>query len=82
MATPLSKSDVEQIAKTYKLIGPKYNDVLAVKDKLEPVATSDRMAAGRFNFPAKFLNSRKTLRLRIQEVDGAVAEITESAPAK
>ena len=77
MATPLSKSDVEKIGKYYKVIGPKYNDVLTIQDKLPPVATIDRMAAGRFNFPPKFLESRKTLRLRIEEVDGVAAEISE-----
>ena len=76
-AAPFSKSDVEKIAKAYKLLGPKYNDVLAVKDQLPPVETTDRMAAGRFNFPPKFLESRKTLRLSIEEVDGVVVEITE-----
>lgn len=81
-ATPLSKSDVEKIAKTYRLIGPKYNDVLAIQDKLPPVETTDRMAAGRFNFPPKFLDARKTLRLRIEEIDGVVAEIVEKPPAK
>ena len=77
MAVTLSKSDVEKIAKTYKLIGPQYNDVLAIQDKLPPVQIIDRMAAGRFTFPPKFLQQRKTLRLRIEEIDGAVSEITE-----
>jgi hypothetical protein len=81
MATALSKSDADKIVKYYKLIGPKYNDVLSIQDKLPPVSTVDRMAAGRFNFPAKFLESRKTLRLRIEEVDGVVAEITEKPSA-
>jgi hypothetical protein len=81
-AVTLSKSDVEKIAKTYKLIGPQYNDVLAIKDKLAPVETTDRMAAGRFNFPPKFLNDRKTLRLRIVEADGVVAEIVEKSAAQ
>ena len=76
-AVTLSKDDVEKIAKTYKLIGPKYNDVLAVKDQLPPVEIVDRMAAGRFNFPPRFLTARRTLRLRIEEVDGVVSEIVE-----
>ncbi|HEY2844695.1 MAG TPA: hypothetical protein VGJ09_13635 [Bryobacteraceae bacterium] len=76
-AVTLSKSDVDKIAKTYKLIGPKYNDVLAGQDKIAPGQTIDRMAAGRFNFPPKFLEQRKTLRLKIDEVDGAVAELVE-----
>jgi hypothetical protein len=81
-ATPLSKSDVEAISKTYKLIGPKYNDVLAGQDKIPPGKTIDFMAAGRFNFPPRFLDARKTLRLKIQEVDGAIAELTEKTAHK
>jgi hypothetical protein len=76
-AVTLSKSDVEKIAKTYKLIGPQYNDVLGIQDQIPPIETTDRMAAGRFSFPPRFLKDRKTLRLRIEEVDGVVAEITE-----
>ena len=76
-AMTLSKSDVDKIVKTYKLIGPKYNDVLAGQDKIAPGQTIDCMAAGRFNFPPKFLEQRKTLRLKIHEVDGAVAELVE-----
>ncbi|MCU1339552.1 MAG: hypothetical protein JWO19_5133 [Bryobacterales bacterium] len=81
-AVTLSKSDVDKIAAYYRLLGPKYNDVLAVRDTIPPGATIDRMAAGRFSFPPRFLDSRKTLRLRIEEVDGAVAEIIEKTPAK
>jgi len=78
MATPLSRSDVEKISKAYRLLGPKYNEVLTVKDELPPVEIIDRMAAGRFNFPPRFIDARKTLRLRIEELDGAVAEIVEN----
>ena len=81
-AVVFSKSEVEQATKYLKLLGPKYNEVLSIKDKLPAVETSDRMVAGRFNFPPKFLQQRKTLRLRIDELDGIVAEITEPAPGK
>ena len=76
-AVSFSKSDVEKVTRYLKLLGPKYNDVLSIQDKLPPVETVDRMAAGRFNFPPRFLEQRKTLRLRIEEVDGAVAELAE-----
>jgi hypothetical protein len=76
-AVIFSKSDVDNVTKYLKVLGPKYNDVLSIKDKLPPVQTVDRMAAGRFPFPARFLQQRKTLRLRIEEVDGAASEITE-----
>ena len=81
-AVVFSKSDVEKVTRYLKLLGPKYNDVLSMQDKLPPLGTVDRMAAGRFNFPPKFLEQRKTLRLRIEEVDGAVAEIIEKQPEK
>ena len=76
-AVVLSKADVDTISKARRLLGPKYNDVLSIQDKLPPVQIVDRMAAGRFKFPPKFLENRKTLRLRIEEVDGAVSEIVE-----
>jgi hypothetical protein len=81
-AVVFSKSDVEKATKYLKVLGPKYNDVLSIQDKLPPVQTVDRMAAGRFPFPPKFFQQRKTLRLRFEEVDGVVSEITEMPPAK
>ena len=81
-AVTFSKSDVDNVARYAKLLGPKYNDVLSIKDSVPPVQTVDRMAAGRFTFPPRFLTPRKTIRLRIEEIDGAISEITEMAPAK
>jgi hypothetical protein len=40
------------------------------------------MAAGRFMFPPKFLQQRKTLRLRIEEVGGVASELIEKSDAK
>jgi hypothetical protein len=81
-AVVFSKSDVEKVTKYLKVLGPKYNDVLSIQDKLPPVETVDRMAAGRFPFPPKLFQQRRTLRLRIEEVDGAASEITEKNAEK
>jgi len=81
-AVMFSKSDVENVTRYLKLLGPKYNDVLSIQDKLPPVETVDRMAAGRFAFPPRFLQQRKTLRLRIQEAGGTVSEIVEKTAVK
>jgi hypothetical protein len=81
-AVVFSKSDVNNVTKYLKVLGPKYNDVLSIQDKIPPVETVDRMAAGRFDFPARFFQQRKTLRLRIEEVGGAVSEIVEKSAAK
>jgi hypothetical protein len=37
------------------------------------------MAAGRFAFPPKFLQQRKTLRIKIEEVNGVISEIIEKS---
>jgi hypothetical protein len=81
-AVVFSKSDVNNVTKYLKVLGPKYNDVLSIQDKIPPVETVDRMAAGRFDFPPRFFQQRKTLRLRIEEVGGAVSEIVEKSAAK
>jgi len=78
-AVMFSKSDVEKVTRYLKLLGPKYNDVLSIQDQIPPIQTVDRMAAGRFAFPPKFLQPRKTLRLRIEEVGGVVSEIVEKS---
>jgi hypothetical protein len=78
-AVIFSRLDVQNVTRYLKLLGPQYNDVLTIQDKLPPVQTVDRMAAGRFNFPPRFLQQRKTLRLRIEEVDGVVSEIVEKS---
>jgi hypothetical protein len=78
--TPISKPDVDNVFRYEKLLGPKYNDVFSLQDRIAPHQTADRMAAARFNITESAVNSRKALRVRLEDVDGAVAELTE-APA-
>jgi hypothetical protein len=78
-AVMFSKSDVGKVTRYLKLLGPQYNDVLSIQDQLPPVQTVDRMAAGRFMFPPKFLQQRKTLRIKIEELGGVVSEIIEKS---
>ena len=73
----ISKPDVVTLFKYGKLLGPKYNDVLSIRDKVAPHQTVDRMVAARFELPEPKINGRKALRLRIEEIDGAVVEIGE-----
>jgi hypothetical protein len=73
----ISKSDVNVMFKYGKLLGPKYNDVLSIRDKVAPHQTVDRMVAARFELPESKIDTRKGIRLRIEEVDGAVVEIGE-----
>lgn len=73
----VSKPQMETVFQALKLIGPKYNDMLIMQDKIPPGATMDRMVAARFEVPSSRIDSRKSLRLLIEDVDGATAEILE-----
>jgi hypothetical protein len=75
--TTISKRDVENIFRYEKLLGPKYNDTLSLQDRIEPHKTEDLMAGARFELPESAVNSRKSIRVRIEDVDGAAAELTE-----
>ena len=75
--TTISKNDIENIFRYQKLLGPKYNDTLSLQDRIAPHKTADLMAGARFELPETAVNSRKSVRLRIEDVDGAAAELTE-----
>jgi hypothetical protein len=73
----ISKNDIENIFRYEKLLGPKYNDTLSLQDRIAPHKTADLMAGARFEVPDAAVNSRKAIRLRIEDVDGTSAELTE-----
>lgn len=70
----VSKADVDNVFKYEKLIGPKYNDVLTIRDRISPHKMVDRMVGARFEMRESGI---KKVHLRIEEVDGTVAEIAE-----
>jgi hypothetical protein len=76
--TQASKPDIQDIFQYAKIIGPKYNDVLSLQDRVAPHQTVDRMTGARFDVPEAAIKSRKGVRLQIEDVDGAVAELGES----
>jgi len=59
------------------LLGQKYNPTLIAREKIASHESEDRMVAARFEVPDDRLEARKRLVLRIEEVDGAVSEISE-----
>jgi hypothetical protein len=75
---PISKPDVENVFRYEKLLGPQFNPVYSLQDRIAPHQRVDRMTAARFELPAAAIDSRKALRIRIEDVDGAVAELGES----
>lgn len=73
----VSRVDIDSVFQHQKLIGPHFNDVLTLQDKIGPRQTLDRMAGARFELPESAVDQRQTIRLRIEDVDGTTAEITE-----
>jgi hypothetical protein len=78
----VSKVDVDNLFKYEKLLGPKFNDVLSIRDKIAPHQTLDRMAGARFEFPDSAIDARKSICVRIEDLDGTVGVISEKPAAK
>lgn len=78
----ISKPDVENVFKYEKLLGPKFNDVLSIRDRIDPHKTIDRMAGARFELSDSAIDARKSIHVRIEDMDGTVAEISEKSAPK
>jgi len=77
----ISKPDIDNVFQYAKLLGPKYSQVLGMRDAIVPHQSGDRMAGARFEMPEATVNARKSLQLEIEDVDGAVARISEGDTA-
>jgi hypothetical protein len=73
----ISKRDLDNVFKYEKLLGPKYNDVLTIRDRVDAHQKMDRMVAARVELPESGIQVRKAIHLRIEDLDGAVAELAE-----
>jgi len=80
--TTISKPDIDNVFQYVKLLGPKYNQILGLQDRIAPRQSMDRMTGARFEVPESVINARKSLTLEIEDVDGTVAVIAESGTAK
>ncbi|MFN7933307.1 MAG: hypothetical protein U0R19_08275 [Bryobacteraceae bacterium] len=69
--------DAKRLFDYYKAIGPKFNDSLKPRDKVAAKQTVDRMVSARFELPESKLKDRKSLVVRIEEVDGMVIELKQ-----
>lgn len=78
----IPKPDMENVFRYEKVLGPLYNPVLGIRDRIEPHRSVDRTAGARFEVLEPSIAARKGLRLRIEDVDGTVAELTESSLPK
>jgi hypothetical protein len=73
----VSKPDIENVFKYNPILGPKFNDVLAIKDRIAPHQRLDRMVGARFEIPEAQAEDRKAVHLHIEELDGVTADLVE-----
>jgi hypothetical protein len=73
----VSEVDAQTLFKYYPVLGQKFNDTLRVRDKIAAGQKVDRMIAARFEVAESQLTGRKRLTVRVEDVDGPVAEIVE-----
>jgi len=74
---PVAKRDMERVFEFQKLAGPKFNDMVAIKDQVKSHATVDRMVGASVALPETEVEARKSLKLRFVEMDGKESELLE-----
>jgi hypothetical protein len=79
--TGVADVDAKRLFEYYPALGQKYNPSLLMNDKIPPRQTLDRMIAAQFRVAEEKLQARKALRIRVEDVDGAVSEMVETAAA-
>ena len=75
------KTMMEYFSRTNPELGPQYNEVLIVRDRVEPGQYLDRMVCARFEIPASQAAGRKRAIVVVEDVDGALTEIAEEPAA-
>ena len=73
----VSKPDIENVFKYNPILGPKFNDVLGMEDRIKPHQRLDRMVGARFEIPESQAEDRKAIHLHVEEMDGVTADLTE-----
>jgi hypothetical protein len=73
----VSETDARRVFEYYPVLGQKYNESLLMRARVGARLSMDRMIAARFEVPEGRLLSRKAIRIRVEDVDGAVSEIVE-----
>ncbi len=73
----VDESSANRVFEYYPLLGPKYNETLKVRDRVEAKESLDRMICARFEVPDSTVKTRKRLIIRVEDVDGAISEIIE-----
>jgi hypothetical protein len=79
-ADTVARTDVNRIFDYYKVLGPKYNETLIIRDKVGGGQTMDRMLAATIALPESDVEKRRGMTLRLHDVDGPTFELKEAKP--
>ncbi len=79
-ADTIARTDVNRVFGYYKMLGPKYNETLIIRDKVGAAQTMDRMIAVTVPLAEHEVETRQGLILRLHDVDGPTFELNEVRP--
>jgi hypothetical protein len=73
----IARTDMNRVFDYYKLLGPKYNELLIIKDRVNGGQWIDRTIAATVALPASEFDQRKNLTLTLDDVDGPQFKFSE-----
>ena len=73
----VAEADARRLFEYFPLLGQKFNDTLTIRQSVAPRQGMDRMIAARFEISEARVRARRNLRIRVEDVDGAVSLIEE-----
>lgn len=75
-AQHIADSDIARFFEYYQdKIGPRQHPTLITKEKVPAHKSEDKMVAAGFKVPEEVLKNRKSLALRLEDLDGAISTI-------
>lgn len=76
-ATHVARPDLDRILQYTQQAGPKYNEMFVMREKLTGKAMLDRMTAGSIPVSDAAFAKRKSVRLKLTDLDGLTFELLE-----
>ncbi len=77
-----SRDDIDKIIKYFPVAGPKFNQVLIVRDRVPANVSIDRMVGATFSLSDQELTARKSVRLHLTDLDGKEFDLFERKSAQ
>lgn len=72
----VAEVDARQLFQYVPSLGQKYNDTLMIRQEIRAGQSIDRMLGVRFDVPKEVVEKRKAIKLRLEDVDGPVTEVS------